>query len=498
MGVDIRVGGEAEWNASGITVSEDATPLDPSDNFGGVGAVAFTIPENAGSKSLLNADVTVTDAARGTTQGVVKALAGENGSVKVDALTRLSALVADRTALPHVGTLESLLLYYFGLCGITDGIVIDETVGAVEVVVPGWYGDVWQQLKKLTAAYQFEIIPVGTDIAARPPRTITADRVKESAFSWALDESQLAQTVEAWYYPAEEITDALVVGNELSPVANLDAGEVFEFDIQLDASLSSVVQPVPATSVGFGESSASVYSVLDQFDNPVPADAWTAGGGSVTVEIGEDTRTLHVTVVGSQNRFLAPYRLAGKAISGAEYSTLRVIGTGVSFERKKYVLPASTDDRATDIVGAEVDNEFLSSWGHAHLVLLHSARRHGGVTRRISGSAWHVLSAADFSGQAYGNVAGARIFEDFNVYRIRSATITPSSVSYEAEVDTTIADTNAVNEGFTIAEWNAFWAGRPISEFNLRPLTPIGVGGGPEPVTGYGSGVYGGPPTYGG
>ena len=215
------------------------------------------------------------------------------------------------------------------------------------------------------------------------------------------------------------------------------------------------------------------------------------------VEIGADTRSLHVTVVGSQNRALAPYRLAGVAVSGSEYSTLRILGTGVWFDRRKYTLPASTDARATVEVGAEVDNVFLTSWAHAHLVMLHTARRHGGVSRRIKGSAWHVFPDSAFEGQAYGNVAGARLFEDFNVYRIRSVSYTPSGVGYEAEVDTILADTNAVNSGHTIAEWNALWSGRPIGEFNLRPLTPLVGDVEPEPA-GYGSGVYGGPPVYGG
>lgn len=492
MGVDVRVDGVPEWNASDLTVTEDSTPLDPSDMFGGVGAISFTVPAGAASKELLNEPVEITDSVHGSASGVVKALNGDRHSVRVDALTRDSALVADRTALPHVGTLESLLLYYFGLCDITTGIVIDPTIGATEVVAPGWYGNVRDQLKKLGAAYQFETVPVGDDIVVRPPRTVTLTRTRESRFAWSLDESRLAQTVEAWYYRPSVLTDALVVGRDISPVSNLDAGEVHEFDVQLSASLSSVVQPVPADSVAFDAADASEYSVLDQFDNPVPASAWAAGGGSVTVEIGEDTRTLHVTVVGSQNRLLAPYRLTGVAISGDEYSTLRIIGTGVAFDRRKYVLPASTDDRATTQVGAEVDNEFLSSWGHAHLVMLHAARRHGGVSRRISGS-----TEFSVAGQSFGNVAGARVFEDHNVYRVRAATIAPAGVSYEAEVDLTFADTNTVNEGHTIAQWNALWSGRPISEYNLRPLTPV-VGEVIPPGEGYGSGVYGGPPTYGG
>jgi hypothetical protein len=475
MGVDIRVGGAAEWNASESTVSEDSTPLYSSDTFGGVGAISFAVPEGVDAKSMLDKTVDLVDGARGVTQGVVKAVASRgDGNVTADALTRLSALVGDRTALPHIGTVESALLYYFGLCDVTTGIVIDETIGAVEVTLPGWYANVWDQVKKLGVAYGFETIPVGTDITVRPLRTITADRVRESAFAWSLDGSQLAQTVEAWFYPVAEIADALIVGNEQSIVSNVDAGEVLEFDIQLDASLSSIEQPIAVDAVEYGEASVSVYSVLDQFDEPVPAAVWEAQGGRVLVEISEDTRSLRVTVIGSQNGSRAPYRIAGINSAREEFSSLRVIGTGVSLVREKYTLPACTDERATSIVGAEDDNEFLTSWGHAHMVMLGTVRRHGTPSRRISGSAWHVLSSTDFDGQAYGNVAGARVFEDLNVYRIRSATITPGSVSYEAEVDTTFGDADAVAEGFTIAEYDAQWLDGPISEFDLRPLTPVG------------------------
>ena len=230
--------------------------------------------------------------------------------------------------------------------------------------------------------------------------------------------------------------------------------------------------------------------MLDQYDNPVDADYWRENGGYVSVEIGEDTRSLTITVVGCQERSLAPYRLIGFAADGSEYSTLRIVGTGVTVTRAKYVLPAATD--AVPEVGAEVDNEFLTSWGHAHLALLSTAGRFGSPVQRIS-----VATRADFGAQTYGNVAGARVFEDLNVYRIRPATITPAGVTYEAEPDVIFDDITAVNDGHTIAEWNALWEGRPISEFNLRPLTPL-EGEVTPPEGGYGSGVYGGSPVYGG
>lgn len=464
MGVDIRVGDVPEWNLSEVTVGEESTPLDPADGSGLVGAISFTVSESSDAKSMMGKTVELVDSARGATQGVVAAVAGDRSNVKVQAHSRMVALVADRTADPHVGTLESCLLYYFGLCGVTTGIIIDPTIAAIPVVAPGWYGNVWEMVaKKFCPAYQVEIALVGDDIVVRPPRTVTVSRVKESKFDWSIDESHMAQTVEAWYYPCTPITNQLVVGNELSPVSNVDAGEVHEFDIELDASLSAVVQPVAVDSVSYDSANASRYSVLDQYDQPVTADFWRRNGGYVTVEISDDTRSLHVTVVGCQERSRAPYRLTGVAPDGSEYSTLRVIGTGVSMTRAKYTMPAAI--AATPVVGAEVDNDFLGSWGHAHLSLMHTAGRHGSPVQRISG-------AAGLAG-SYGTIAGARVFEDLNVYRIRPVTITRSSVSYAAETDLTFSDTTGVNAGHAISDWNDLWEGRPISEYNLRPLTPL-------------------------
>jgi len=497
MGVDVRIDGMAEWNASRVSVTEDSTPVDPSDTFGGAALVEFTLPAGDAAKSITGKPVEVLYQGRGGLSAVAKAPQGGRGSVTVEAWGLVSAFVCKRTADPHVGTVGSLLAYWAGLCGVADLLDVDESIAAVDIVAPGWYDNVWEQVKALGAAYDFEVAPVGDRIVVRPMRGFTASIQREAAFRWSLDESHIAQTVEAWYYTVAPITDALVVGNEVNPRGNIEAGEVQEFTVQLKASVSSVVQPVPVAAVGFGDRDASVYSIRDKDGNPVPPDAWTAAGGRVTVEIGRDTRSLTVRVVGSQNRMLAPYQMTAVAISGAEYSTLRVVGTGVSLDRKKYVLSTAPHAEDAEEVGAEVDNYYFTSWGHAHLRLLATARRCARVAQRISGSAAGMIPAPLVDGQVFGNVAGARVFEDHDVYRVRVARHNPLTVDYEAEGDLTFPDVDAVVSGHTVDEWDALWAGRPVADFDLRPLTPI-PGDVEPPTGGYGSGVYGGPPVYGG
>jgi hypothetical protein len=495
MGWLVDIGGERVWDANVIQVVQDSTPLDPSDTFGGSGTVALDMEATPSAKALTGKSVELAHSRRGTLHAVAKAPSGDRRHVTVEAFGLAASFVCKRTALPHVGTLETLLQYWASLCGVTSGLVVDAAIADTSIIAPGWYGNVWEQMKDLGAAYDFEISPVGDEVVARPPRGFTATRFDEARFTWSLDESRIARTIEAWYYPVAEIADALVVGNAQNiPESNIEAGELIEFDVRVDASLSSVVQPVPVASVAYGERSASVYSILDQFDEPVSPEAWTAGGGSVTVTINQDTRSVHVRVVGSQNRMLAPYRMVGVAISGSEYSTLRVIGTGVSLDRRKYTLPVNEQATNAEEVGAEIDNYYLTSWGHAHLRMGATARRHGRVQQRIAGSADIILTPA---GQEFGNIPGARMFEDYDVYRVRTATYGPIDVDYEAEADLTFEDVDAIVSGHTVEEWDALWAGRPVLEFDLRPLTPI-PGEVTPPTGGYGSGVYGGPPVYGG
>lgn len=471
MGVIIRVDGSVEWNASELSLSESWTPLDPSDLFGGAGDVAFTIPENAGSRSIMNRVVDVEDSERGSTQAVTRAVAGNRRNAKVTAFSTVSALAAERTADPQNGTLGSVLTYYFGLCGVA-GVVVDASISSIPVVALGWHAKVWDQLKKLCTAYQVEITLIGDEVRVRKPRAVRADRVTESQYNWSMDNTGLAREVWAWFYPRTAITNRLVLGRDMAPVSNLAASAVHTFEVQLDASLSSVQQPSIAASVNLDHDGSSVYAVVDAFDEPVSPTFWTNQGGRVSVEILEDTRGVRVTVVAPRDPSRAPYRLAGVDSAGDDYSTLRIVGTGVAFERKKYVLPACNDDRATIEVGCEVDNEFFTEWGEAHLAMLHAVRRFGGGLKRISANAKKVTLTGAAT-QVFGNVAGARVLEDLDEYRIRSVSFEPGGLSWEAESDTTVSDVDQVWAGRTIGEWDAVWAGEPVGEFDLHPLTPV-------------------------
>ncbi|WP_143231393.1 hypothetical protein [Agromyces cerinus] len=457
----MKIDGVAEWDVAGLQLTEDATPVDPSSSFGGAGDFSFSIPANVDAKLIVGLPVEVVDTVLGVTRGVIAAVGMVGDDVRAQCTTRLVPLVADRNAALHVGTVESYLTYVFGLCDVTTGVVFDPSIADIEVTAVGWSGNVWLQVKQFCIAYQVEVAVVGTDIVVRPLRGQRASRVDESAFEWGMDGTGRSQTVESWYYETTPVTDAVLVGRTANVISSLGAGEVYEFQVDLDCSLSSVEQPVAMDSVAYSEASASVYSVRDRLDNPVDASYWVKQGGSVSVSIADDTRSITVKVTGCLDATLAPYRLVGTRVvhgQDVEYSTLRVLGSGLAFKRKLYSMPACVDGSATVEVGCEVDNDFITSWAHAHSLLLWAAVRYGSPQIRVSGQA--VLGAG----------AGARILDDFTEYRVRTVSRGPSGeASYEAEWDTTLGDLDAVWGEQNIGEFND--AHSTIGPYNVRPLT---------------------------
>jgi hypothetical protein len=93
-----------------------------------------------------------------------------------------------------------------------------------------------------------------------------------------------------------------------------------------------------------------------------------------------------------------------------------------------------------------------------------------GMTLADFDAAMSALVATDFTNQAFGNIAGARVFLFDSVFRIRTVTNSGDQITYTAEEDTTIADLNAVWAGATIADFNAEWAGASFADFVATPL----------------------------
>lgn len=532
MAIDIKIDGKPRWDASDYSVAEDSTPLDPADTGGAVGQFTISLPVGEGSKYARGRVVDLADGTRGKTQGIADSVSGDQLSTTIVVNSRLIALNVVRTAQPYRGTLNGAFTYYFGLCGITENIVFSPDMPTVNVVFGGWTQNVWLNVKALCASYRVELSFASNNIVVRPLRQRTAQMGRVASKTWNIDNSNHAQSVEGyWYEPSEQSSGLLYpVGgwSTDTEILQVNAGETVTADLSLTpgddgeglgVSATSVTQPVCVDSVGRYDSASSVYTVSGNDGLPIKAAAWRAMGGALSVKIGDDTRSLIVTVTAPQEAKYAPYQIAMSAGTSSAYSSLRIVGTGVFFNRQKLVFSTgvSADDASTE-VGATVDLPFITSRDQLVKLMVRTVGAYSAGSRTISINAtginhkgdvgaysygkvpdwnafyagktaadfnttwagktahdwdvwWTSRSAENFENQAFGNVAGARVYDDFAYYRIRSVgALTPSAINFTAEMDVTAADFQETWAGKTAADFDAAWTGLKARDFNTRPL----------------------------
>lgn len=510
------------WNVGEYSVVEDATPLDPSDASGGFGQINLTIPEGAETRGLMGQPLVLTDGALGETTGTIRNIGGDGHSARIVANSRLANLAVERTIQPFVGTLTDCLEYHLSLCGITTGIVIDPAFDAITVQVPGGRENVHDRIRTMGSAYGFEVSLVSNNVVVRQVRQRTAINYRNASVAWEMSQDHFAQTVSGYYYntySGDHI--AYPLHGDETEAANLDvfqvdADEEKIYEIQLDASLSSFEQPVASTGQDYLSDTLSRYAISTMEGDTILPYTWQKYGGLLEVTLSEDTRSLSVRVRGARIPSLAPFRIAYRDSTGAFRSAIRIRGTGVFWIKEKLTLTIHDDpDLAPDEVGADVDVQFMETKDQLYHRLLYTAQRYGTDLQTISvttgginrlgesGSAryatigdvaaaypgaatiadlhavlgptigdWNetmlALVSQDFTNQAFGNVAGARVRHGHSYYRIKSATITANRITYSAERDNTIGD--VYHYGETIAQWNARWAGKTIRDVNIAPL----------------------------
>lgn len=547
-GVDVSIGQGVlpaakvmRWNSGNYYVVEDSSPLDPSDTTGGYGQITVDFPLDADSKRTMGLDLLLTDGSAGTTSGRIRGLSGDDLSVSVVANSRLGLLAVQRTIQPFVGTLQAGLAYLMGLCGISTGVVYDTWMSSYNVKLPGNRDNVFDYIQRMASAYDFEMSLVSTNVVFRSPRGRTAVNYRDANITWSLDQEGLARSVQGWAYNSWNGSDVAYPVDRLvddAQVYQVDANETQVFEIPMHASLSAVDQPSVVSSVAIDDFSASVYAVTTSVDDtPMDPNEWTANGGKIVTKLSEDTRTLIITITGANLPELAPFRIAVPVGDNKYYSSLRVRGVGVFWNRTLTTLElGGSQDYAPDEVGTLVDSEFMETPDQLYHRLLRTAARYSGDHQTIevttpginrlgdTGSAvyptigvynalygagtiaaaqtalgpkisdWNsklfALVSTDFTNQAFGNVAGARVLYDNCWYRIRSARIRMNEITYSAEADNTIGD--VYRSGETIGQWNTRWTGRVIRDVNISPLltdptTSTGFGFGP-----FGSGPFGG------
>lgn len=545
MGFKVEIRGQ-NYEVTGFSVEEAATPLAAGDSSGQIGTLSFTIPMPDlydrelsdigifGPQILHGADVELSDTRKGFTIGSVRSIARSEsgGTYTIQCESRLGLLnVYNIQAQPFVGTLRDLFTYYMSLANVDSGILIDDSIADQEVVFPGWDGELWFHLKQVAAALDCDVSLVSGVIVLRPIRDREATRGRDLDRSMSAGSTQLAQAVEVYKYNHREIHSELVYPpggwNEEVSVINVNAGETVEEVIELSASVSSIDQPEMQTFVSRAHDSSSVFTVVGDDGLPITPEAWEARGGKLSVSINPDTISLTVKVkapTGLPSKDGEEIGVYGIALSADEstgrYSTLRIIGSGVAFDKELKRIPTGVEPSQTATeVGATIDNLFISNSEQLYTTGTRAAREYTGRTMSIDGSVtainqlgdtgdvtyptyrydqdlhegktygqvqdeyegqsyWDILQdyylavRDQFENQVFGNVNGARIWDRLSRrwYRIRSASLTPAGIEFQADNDLTFDDVQGYYEGHTYGEVQDVNEGRTYGFVDLAGL----------------------------
>lgn len=458
-------------NIENFTVAEDATPKDPGSTSGGIGQVTATMGDWEDSLLLMDDDIVVEDATNGKMLGTVRSLDSDGVTVALVADSELGKFNVERTAQPFQGKLSALVQYYADLADIHSLIAFNAP--DIDVVVPGFIGNLWDHMKWLMAAHQIELGVVDTTIEVRPLRRYVADLgTLTGPLRYAVNTQTAARAVEVNFYNHKWVVDGEVFPllTEEPTIQQVDARETTTWEVRLNASLESVNQPVHVYTVGPGSQAGTkgVYTVVGNDDLPITPAQWAAEGGKVEVRITEDPSVIEVIVTGARNDYLAPFRIAMSA-GGDDYNSLHITGTGVVWDVRTALIHTGADPNVvSEEIGTTVDNIFLSTRSQAYRAGQHTAAAYSGLTQTLSGAATSIGLPDDE--QPYGNTAGARIITGDIVTRIDTATYDPAGISFSSTVDTTLADFDEVWAGKTMAEFNEAFFNNSLKDFSLRPL----------------------------
>lgn len=571
MGFRIEIDDSA-IEAGDYDVQEASSPLSAGDSSGSVGSfsVTFPIPDNSipigspgfvppgygegpygetpyggydvevpslwrllrlgGPAILIDRKVRIKDSRKGFTLGTVAGadISDDGGTITVRGSTRLAQLnVYGIQAQPFIGTLRGAFEYYLSLAGVSTDLFIEDDIANRPVVIPGWTGELWYYLKLMAAAEECDISLVSGIILLRSIRKRIATQGRDTARSKSLSTESLAQSIEVYQYNNRQITNELVYPpggwNNTVEVLNVNAGETTEYTLELSASVSSIQNPVMQTSVAANYQASSVYTVVANDGLPVSPALWASRGGSVSISIDPSTTKLNVTLTGatgiptSTGEEAQNFSLAlGSDTTGNRYSTLRIVGTGVAYDKKKVTVRTgvSPTQTATE-VGVTIDNPFISTTNQLYRAGTRAAQKFAGPVFTLSGSVTAVNRRGD-SGQAtyptyatvqaalvtalgtptyasvqnyytsqglttyesvrqfwfeqfrnddvdqvFGNVQGARVYDKKTRrwYRVRSGRLSASIVSFEADDDLTHGDVQAFYSGKTYEQVKQALAG---------------------------------------
>jgi len=516
-------------------------PLAGGDSSGAIGTIEADLVDLPYLPVGLNVEeqFTLVDTNRGSTLGTVRDIGDSRAAgarYNLMASNRLGEFNIETQVQPYAGTLENAFRYYCALANLTTGIIVDPALASRPVNFPGWNGNLWNHMKMMATAISADLNLISNNVVLRPVRLFEATRNRAIDSSAGISSTELALKQEVIWYDTQYVASGLIYPaggwrSDITPLS-VTAGETVETTLDstkdVFSSIFSLQQPVAVLSVAPEYSASSVYTVVGDDGIVIPPAQWADYGGSLSVAISPDTRSIIVTLTGASGLVQAngdPIRtfrigLASGTSSSDTYSTLRIVGSHIAINEKSIILPTGIPDyRTGQEFAPTIDNPFLNSLDAAYSAGVRGARRYAGRTMSVSAtvtainkrgntgtanyppysyaqSLWagntygqvktlnaprtYAAIEADFyasvqdtfDNQIFGNAPGARYWDEESKrwYRVRESTVDWGSISIDADDDLTNGDMQEKFSGQTYAQVATHYGSMSYYKANVRGM----------------------------
>lgn len=476
-------------DVSDFQLTQDSQPLNPADSGGGVGdySVSVKIPEfgetvfsEYGSRYLQGKRSRLTTT-HGVANGTITDVSDTDLSLlQVQCQTELGALNAyDITAPPYTGDLGGLITEYFALIAESaPEFTIDPELGALPITAPSWEGELWFHLKQLCMAYDMQLSfkqEGGVHFGKTPGNDMAALDV--SGVTTTNDAQRRARAVEVVKYTTERRENTLLYPpggwDDGAEVITVGPGETVTHTLELEASVESWDVPQYDSYVAKDTAERSVFTIVDENGATVPLGTFRARGGAISFTLNPDRQsfTVKITAPGTYLRDDGRSRITSYSIgsrfgdAGTQYSTLRIVGTGVHITPETVKINTGLSDRETGTeVGATLDNIFVTTWSQVRRLGARMAAAYAGFSPKISYDVPTTPGGWGDSG------AGALLKGSRMDYRHRSSTYTPGGVSVTADYATAHQRFEDSVAGMTYADVDAWTDGLSYGDTASRGL----------------------------
>lgn len=477
-------------NLTAYTITENATPLTPTDTSGGATTVQLGIEDFDQAMLLAGGELTVYEDGVAIVQGIIDTPSSDGNTVSLTSMSIISRMNVVRKVPPFRGSVDGYIAMLLASVGVTRPLTVSVGIAERPVVAHGFKDNVLSRVKEFCASQGIELSDRGDAVFLRQPRERTIDAENITGGGVSADSGQRGQKIEVINHNSQYLVNALVYPPATyddsddvmtragwtpdAPILTVASGSVAVYEVPIVGSLLSVEQPTCVKSIGPDEGPAGgVYTVIGQgsvtggeesIETLSPAE-WAAQGGSLTVKVGENYDTIIITIASGVNeRLYGPFAIAMNAGSSSYYSSLRIRGTGIIDFKEKITYPTGlTDDDTETEVAATIDTPYIQTRAQADRIAAEAAVAYS-VPRLL------LTAGADNPGLEPGDIAGARFRDRNHFYRIVTAASGAGGVAFTAADDTTMDDFDAVWEDMQFEDFDAIWEDRTFDQFGAAPL----------------------------